>query len=183
MKRGGSRGPGQACPQHLPCMFSFFVTHQELVPDLAISTDVWPFPSWLCIRIAMVLWRHGRLAPGPTVLLHRPKVGPGRLQVTSPAGPAVPAPTLGPGSAPGPRRGIHGPCGGSAVGSLPARLPQDLRGPWGRVERTCPPWETGVGRCDVPVGRHKLLIALFCVINICGERADAATCPACCLQR
>lgn len=150
---------------------------------MAISPDVWPFPSWLCVRITMVLWRHGRLAPGPTVLLHRPKVGPGRLQVKRPAGPVVPAPTLGPGSAPGPRRGIHGPCGGSAVGSLPAWLPQDLRGPQGRVERTCPPWETGAGRCDVPVRRHKLLIALFRVTNIRGERADAATCPACCPQR
>lgn len=69
------------------------------------------------------------------------------------------------------------------MGSLPAWLPQDLRGPQGRVERTCPPWETGAGRCDVPVRRHKLLIALFRVTNIRGERADAATCPACCPQR
>ena len=69
------------------------------------------------------------------------------------------------------------------MGSLPAWLPQDLRGPQSRVERTYLAWETGAGRCDVPVGRHKLLIALFCVTNICGETADAATCPACCPQR
>ena len=79
--------------------------------------------------------------PRPPVLLHRPELGPwAPADVTSPAGPAVPAPTLGPGSAPGPRRRIRCPHGDSTVGSLPSRLPQDLRGPRGRVERTCPPW-------------------------------------------
>ena len=43
-----------------------------------------------------------------------------------PAGRAVLVPMLGPGSAPGPRRVIRGPHEDSAVGSLPARLPEDL---------------------------------------------------------